>query len=265
MLEERGIGCRVVSMPSWFLFDKQPQAYQDHILSRGKKILRVSLEAGTPFGWSRYVGDGGITLGVRSFGESAPADVLYDHFHLKAPQIVSTVLARLDQDTVPKTGERVFKKLVFASDHRGFALKEQLRAAMEKQGWLCEDVGTFSGTNPVDYPDFVSKATRLMGDDPTWAGVFICGSGVGMSIAANRFPGIRAALCHTTTSAQQARHHNNGNVLVLGAGSLDGETAQDCLDVFLTTPFEGGRHIQRLEKLETYSRQTSEERGAKQY
>jgi ribose 5-phosphate isomerase B len=110
------------------------------------------------------------------------------------------------------------------------------------------DLGT-SGPESVDYPDYAAAVVAAMRDGRAGWGLLVCGSGIGMSIAANRHPGIRAALCQTPELARLARQHNNANVLVLGARMIDPETARACLTTFLATAFEAGRHMRRVAKL----------------
>jgi ribose 5-phosphate isomerase B len=128
---------------------------------------------------------------------------------------------------------------------------------MDKWGWAYQDVGTFSADVSVDYPDFVRDATTLLRSNENWGGVLVCQTGVGMSIAANRFPGIRAALCRDPLGAERARSHNDANVLVLGAGVTGPLMAEKCLEAFMKTSFEGGRHVPRLAKLERYGKEGS--------
>lgn len=142
----------------------------------------------------------------------------------------------------------VFSKLWLASDHRGVekkkALIEGLRALSESLD--LEDLGPWT-QNAVDYPQHAHHlAQHLDGED---AGILICGTGIGMSIAANRYPHLRAALCHTPFHAEKARQHNNANVLVWGANDTELAHAFTMLQVFLTTPFEGGRHQRRVESI----------------
>jgi ribose 5-phosphate isomerase B len=135
--------------------------------------------------------------------------------------------------------------LLIAADHAGFELKEQLKNMRPDLPW--EDLGT-SSSERVDYPDFAFKlASRIQ--KPTDRGVLICGSGQGMVIGANRFPKVRAALAWMPAIANLARAHNDANVLCLGARFTDAKTAAEMLDVFLKTEFEGGRHGDRVTKL----------------
>lgn len=138
--------------------------------------------------------------------------------------------------------------IAIGADHAGYGLKTILVAALGALGYRALDLGT-GGEDAVDYPDFAEAVVAALKEDRAARGVLVCGSGIGMSIAANRHPGIRAALCHDVESARLARQHNDANVLVLGARMIDPETAKQCLSVFLTTEFEAGRHARRVAKL----------------
>lgn len=138
--------------------------------------------------------------------------------------------------------------LLIASDHAGFALKQSLIAWLREQGYAPEDLGTCDETS-VDYPDFGYKLAQAIAGGKAARGIVICGSGIGISIAANRHPAIRCALCHDGLCAELARRHNDANVLALGARLIGEETAKDCVMCFLNTDFEGGRHAARVEKL----------------
>ncbi|GIL38633.1 ribose 5-phosphate isomerase B [Roseiterribacter gracilis] len=144
----------------------------------------------------------------------------------------------------PTTSRRV----ALASDHAGVALKDALRDAVTALGHTALDLGTH-GDASVDYPDFGDKLARAVLAGEAELGVLVCGTGIGISIAANRHKGIRAALCHDTTSARLSRQHNDANVLALGARMIGIEVAKDCLAAFLATEFEGGRHAGRVNKL----------------
>jgi RpiB/LacA/LacB family sugar-phosphate isomerase len=127
-------------------------------------------------------------------------------------------------------------------------MKERLRGYLRAQGYAVEDCGTFS-QRAVDYPDFARKvAARVARREVDW-GVLVCGTGVGMAMAANKIPGVRAATCNDTLLARFAREHNNANVLALGSRMLDESAARKILDTWATTQFAGGRHKQRVEKL----------------
>ena len=136
-----------------------------------------------------------------------------------------------------------------ASDHAGFELKQVLKEELRAHGRAIVDLGA-EGADPVDYPDFGYAMAHALREGRVSRGVLVCGSGIGISIAANRFPEVRAALVHDTQGAQLARQHNDANVICFGGRMIDVEVARSCLRVFLTTPFDGGdRHLRRVEKL----------------
>lgn len=139
-----------------------------------------------------------------------------------------------------------FPSLIFASDHAGVNLRKILIHHYAQQGLPYQERGSEGGS--IDYPSIVKESVSLVLQGA--AGIFICGSGIGMSIAANRFRGVRAALCHNVVTAQLSRQHNDANVLVLGARLITDKEALTCLDIFLTTAFEGGRHLRRVQALD---------------
>ncbi|SOD94238.1 ribose 5-phosphate isomerase B [Caenispirillum bisanense] len=138
--------------------------------------------------------------------------------------------------------------IAIASDHGGLELKTLLKQDLEARGLSVLDLGTNS-TDSVDYPDFADAMAETVKSGKAARGVLICGTGIGISIAANRHPEIRAALVHDAFTARMARQHNDANVLVLGGRTTGPEVARDCLAVFLDTAFEGGRHARRVEKM----------------
>ncbi len=139
--------------------------------------------------------------------------------------------------------------VAIAADHAGVELKSVLTDVLMQMGFSVIDLGT-SGPDSVDYPDFAEALVDALGDGRAARGVLVCGTGIGMSIAANRHAGIRAALCHDTEDARLARQHNDANVLVLGARRTDEKTAGDCVRTFFATEFEAGRHARRVAKLD---------------
>ncbi len=143
--------------------------------------------------------------------------------------------------------------LVMASDHRGYKLKDELRQRLEERGIEVRDLGTHDDQS-VDYPDFVAPAARLVSSGGVARGIVICGSGLGVSYTANRFPGVRAALAVDPDAAEMARRHNDANVLALGADRLDVDGAWAIVERWLETPFEGGRHVARVEKIDSLTR-----------
>lgn len=135
-----------------------------------------------------------------------------------------------------------------AADHGGYELKAILREYLETKGVSVLDLGT-DGPQSVDYPDFADAMARAIRDGRARTGVLICGTGIGMSIAANRHPEVRAALVHDAFGTRLARQHNDANVIVLGGRTIGVEVAKDCLSLFLSTEFEGGRHARRVGKM----------------
>lgn len=143
--------------------------------------------------------------------------------------------------------------IFIGSDHAGFELKQEIKAYLEASDYQVEDMGCH-GTDSVDYPDYakaVAEAVLAGGEESQ--GILICGTGIGVCIAANKFHGIRAALCPKEYEAQMARNHNNANVLCLGARALQKEVAKRVVSKFLESKFEGGRHQRRLDKIAAIS------------
>lgn len=142
------------------------------------------------------------------------------------------------------------KTVAVASDHAGFALKSALADDLRAMGHRVLDLGPASA-EPVDYPDFGHALARSVATGEAEMGVAVCGSGIGISITLNRHRGVRAALCHDNLSARLSRQHNNANILALGGRLIGVETACDALRTFLETPFDGGRHTARVDKIDS--------------
>ena len=140
------------------------------------------------------------------------------------------------------------KPIAMASDHGGFELKQILARDLAERGYEVLDLGTDS-PDSVDYPDYAQALAKSLREGRAEQGVLICGSGIGMSIAANRYPEMPAALVHEIGAAKLARQHNDANVIVFAGRSLVAEIARACLKIFLDTPCEGGRHARRVAKL----------------
>ena len=138
--------------------------------------------------------------------------------------------------------------IAVASDHAGFDLKEILKRDLQEAGHEVLDLGTHS-TDSVDYPDFGRAMGEAIASGKVARGVLVCGSGIGISIAANRFPEIRCALVHDVTCARLAREHNDANVIAFGGRMIGPDLCEECVDTFMTTQFEGGRHQRRVDKL----------------
>jgi ribose 5-phosphate isomerase B len=140
-------------------------------------------------------------------------------------------------------------RIAIGSDHAGYRLKELLRAELAPLGHELHDLGAYSEAS-VDYPDIAAPLARSVVQGEAELGIVICSNGVGVSIAANKVGGIRAALCHDAWSAARARQHTNANVLALGALAIGEQVALDIVRAFLSNEFEGGRHARRVDKLD---------------
>ena len=140
-------------------------------------------------------------------------------------------------------------KLGVASDHAGFGLKEEIKKTLESEGHSVEDFGCHNEES-CDYPDFAHKLCDALVGESVERGVFVCGTGLGMSYTANRYKCVRAALCTSAEMAKMAREHNDANALVLGSRITESNLAREILKVWLETPFEGGRHLKRIRKID---------------
>ncbi|MEI7906810.1 MAG: ribose 5-phosphate isomerase B [Bacteroidota bacterium] len=138
--------------------------------------------------------------------------------------------------------------IAIASDHGGFHYKEKVKALLLQMKLECKDFGTHS-PEPVDYPDFAHAASEAVSSGLCDQGIFICGSGIGVSIVANKHKGVRAAACESVTAAELSRKHNNANVLCFGERLVGWGVAEEMITVFLNTNFEAGRHTRRVEKI----------------
>lgn len=151
-------------------------------------------------------------------------------------------------DKLPVDKLRSLKVVAIGSDHGGFKLKEILKKTIRDLGYEVEDYGTFS-EEPVDYPDIAEKVSRSVVQGNSWRGIVIDGAGIGSAIAANKIDGVRAANCIDVTTAANAREHNDTNILSLGAGIIGQQVAAQVVETWLKTPFAGGRHQRRVDKL----------------
>lgn len=138
--------------------------------------------------------------------------------------------------------------IAIGADHGGYELKQRLIGYLRDWGYSVQDLGTH-GTDAVDYPDFAEAVACAVVRGEAWRGVVIDSAGIGSSIAANKLPGARAALCYDRATARNSREHNDANILVLGARMISPELAREILAVWLETPFAGGRHQRRIEKI----------------
>lgn len=145
--------------------------------------------------------------------------------------------------------------IAIGSDHAGFALKARVIRFLEGLSLKVEDFGPFSD-DPVDYPDFGIPVARAVSESRHSRGILVCGTGIGMSIVANKFPGVRAALCHDPADARASRLHNDSNILVMGGRITGEEAALELVRLWLQTGFEGGRHLRRLAKIDEIEKNT---------
>ncbi|MCB4791364.1 MAG: ribose 5-phosphate isomerase B [Elusimicrobia bacterium] len=148
------------------------------------------------------------------------------------------------------------RKFYIGSDHAGYNLKEYVKSNLNKKGYVVEDLGTYDKTS-VDYPDFAKKVAIKVSRDKDTSGVLICGTGIGISIAANKVPGIRAALCNDPACAALARKHNDANILVLAGRRYNKRKVDSILKSWLKADFEGGRHLRRVNKIKNIEREFS--------
>jgi ribose 5-phosphate isomerase B len=139
-------------------------------------------------------------------------------------------------------------RIALGCDHRGFKMKQAVMEFLQQSGYSYQDFGCYS-TESVDYPDFARKVGNAVASGEFEQGILICDTGIGMCIAANKIKGIRAALCHDTFSAKRARLHNDANILCLRGENIEVNEAREIVKTYLSTTFEGGRHILRLDKI----------------
>ena len=146
-----------------------------------------------------------------------------------------------------KDKKNKIKKIIIASDHAGFKLKEYIKNFLVKKGNKVLDIGTYN-TKSVDYPILAHRLSKKIKKNVNF-GILVCGSGIGMNITANRHKNVRAALCYNVKSAKLSRQHNNANVMTIGGRLTKKDVALKCVDTFLMTNFEGGRHLRRIKKI----------------
>ena len=181
--------------------------------------------------------------------------------HLPAPENLHWNLPKSLPESLLKNleGNRSFmmKKILIASDHAGFEGKEAVKKTLDDMGVEYEDLGTVS-LESVDYPDYAERVARGVAGGEAERGILVCGSGIGMQIAANKIPGVRAALAWNEETAELARRHNDANVVAVGARTTPQETIDRIIRAFLTTDFEGGRHQRRIEKIKKLEEETQD-------
>lgn len=177
----------------------------------------------------------GRTLGLAAGAVVTPA----------ARDLARALGVSLEQAAAAEASRRV---VALGADHGGYPLKEHLKSTLVESGYEVMDLGTHD-TEPVDYPDFAVAVARAVAEGRAWRGIMIDGAGIGSAMAANKVVGVRAALCYDLTTAQNAREHNDANVLTLGGTLIGTRLAVDIARTFLTTEFGGGRHARRVDKI----------------
>mgnify|MGYP000850266204 FL=1 len=149
-------------------------------------------------------------------------------------------------------------KVAIGSDHAGYKLKEEIKSILDEMSIEYQDYGCKT-EDPCDYPDIAAPVARAVSSGEADRGILVCGTGIGMSIAANKIRGIRASLCHDVFSAKMTREHNNSNVLTIGARVIDSELALEIVKTWLSTEYQGGRHARRLAKISLLETPMNEE------
>jgi ribose 5-phosphate isomerase B len=175
-------------------------------------------------------------------------------FRMASPREPERSSSAASGDSSPEKSARI---VAIGSDHGGFELKQQLKGHLRDWGYQVLDLGTDSA-EAVDYPDFAEAVGHAVARGEAWLGIVLDSAGIGSSIAANKVPGVRAALCYDRATARNSREHNDANVLTLGAKLIAPEAAREIVALWLSTPFAGGRHQRRVDKIRII-----EERSAK--
>ena len=165
-------------------------------------------------------------------------------------------------DSQPSSGHRVAppgRTVALGADHGGYTFKEMLKGHLRDQGYEVVDCGT-EGTESVDYPDFALAVAQLVAEGRAWRGILVDGAGIGSCMAANKVPGVRAAMCYDKSTAFNSREHNDANVLTLGAGFLGESLARQIVQTWLASPFGAGRHARRVDKIMAIERRFTRQR-----
>jgi ribose 5-phosphate isomerase B len=169
-------------------------------------------------------------------------------------EVVSSLMREMPTQLAPKAetdfqaGLSADRTVALGADHGGFAMKESLKTFLEENAYQVIDCGTYS-SDSVDYPDFARAVAEQVASGKAWRGIVIDGAGIGSCMAANKVPGVRAAMCYDHATASNAREHNNANTLTLGAGLIGLSLAKQIVLTFLKTEFGGGRHARRVDKI----------------
>lgn len=228
-------------------FSRETAGQSDIILTMtaGHKsaVLQQCPEAvGRVFTLSEFAGENSRDI-ADPFGQGVP---VYEKCAREIRELVEMVLHKILQRQVDAAMSPI--KIAIGCDHGGFRLKEEIKKMLQDKNYNFQDFGTFS-EDAVDYPDIALEVARAVRDGEFDRGILICGTGIGIGIAANKLAGIRAALCHDTFSARASREHNNANILTMGERVIGPGLASDIVKVWLETDFAGGRHQRRVQKI----------------
>ncbi len=161
---------------------------------------------------------------------------------------IKEIVQRVVAETLQNQAASSQPVIALGADHGGFEMKEKLKTSLSKQGYQILDCGTHS-SDSVDYPDFAYAVAQLVSDEAAHFGIIVDGAGIGSCMAANKVPGIRAAMCYDVATAKNSREHNHANVLTLGSGMISQQTAETVVATWLNTPVGEGRHARRAEKI----------------
>ena len=165
-----------------------------------------------------------------------------------APTDRAAVLELKSEEIEPQQSHESGRRIAIGADHGGFIMKENLKNFLQGKGYPVDDCGTYS-TDSVDYPDFAYAVAIKVSEGKAWCGIIIDGAGIGSCMAANKVPGVRAAMCYDHATAMNSREHNAANVLTLGAGLIGLNLARQIVQTWLETDFAGGRHSRRVSKI----------------
>ena len=217
-----------------------------HIRAMVRRVLKRTLGLSTQKKTRRpIIGQSDVANATPGSTLTVPADAIITPLARQIAQEMQITIAVQGQEPEPAPEEKV---IAIGSDHGGYKLKETLKTHLQSSGYPVIDCGTDS-TESVDYPDFAYAVAELVSRGRAWRGIIVDGAGIGSCMAANKVPGIRAAMCYDQATAVNSREHNNANVLTLGAGLIGPNLARQIVDTWLTTAFGGGRHARRVDKI----------------
>ena len=228
------------------------ESHKEHL----KRVM--DLNEGKLYTLKELIGDDELDI-LDPFGQSLP---VYEKTKEEIKKALDELIGRLDQFVSEEGNQNSIKnnmirsdkmKIAIGSDHAGYEMKEKIKSLLEEKGLTYQDLGTDSDES-VDYPDFAYKVSHGVAEGKFDRGILICGTGIGMSIAANKIDGVRAALCHNVFSARATRNHNNSNVLTIGSRVIGINLAEEIVKTWLGADYDGGRHERRVGKIRDIER-----------